>query len=543
MIMKQHWIQKILFGLTVGLTTAIALPVAAAERVSFWYGALQLTLSVDSIATFITEGKVSKDLEFYTQYLRPDDFSTWREFLKTRLDIDPATVAQFTYSPVGEQVLIRLGEVFQIDPRLNGFHALRSALILAAGDRQEGLTILNILRRFPSYNLRLDVGRGLDIANNVSELIQKKGAVVSAIQKTSEREAANFLASSQFNSSSISKDLRQEGTFKWQKRTLDLSDRLRNRNFKTDLYLPISTPQSNQSIPLIIISHGIGEDRESFAYLARHLASQGFAVAALQHPGSDANKFRQYLSGLSTAPEPMELINQPLDVRFLLDELQRSPNLQLNLQRVGLIGHSQGGYAILALAGAKLNFPEVQKACKDDSSLNLALFVQCTALKIPQMDYLLQDPRVKAAIAINPVSSSIFGQQGISQIQVPTMIVASSDDVFTPIVPEQVRPFTYLTQPDKYLVMIENGTHFSVLQPTQSSLQVPIPINIVGSNPELARSYLNALGLAFFQKHLNQDSTYDAYLSPNYVKSLSQSPLNLSLVKVFTADNLAQALR
>jgi predicted dienelactone hydrolase len=532
-IMNKYWFQKILFMFCIGVTNSISLPVVAAERVSFWYGALQFSVSVQSLEIFVNEGKVTGDLGFYSQYIKPDELQTWRGFLQTRLDFNSVILSQFTYSPVGEKILKRLGDIFQTDAQLNGFHALRSSLILSAADSKEGLTILNVLRRFPSHNVRLEINKGFEIANNTAELIQKKGLVVAAIHKVSETESA----SSQNLSGD---DLRKPGIFKSQKQILNLSDRLRNRNFEADLYLP----QSNEPIPLIVISHGIGEDRDSFAYLADHLSSYGFAVAVLEHPGSDAKKVREYFAGLTSSPEPMELINQPLDVKFLLDELQTNISLKdrLNLQQVGLIGHSQGGYAVLALAGAKLDFENLQKDCADNQSLNLSLFVQCDAMKLPERNYALQDPRVKAAIAINPLSSSIFGQAGMSQIQIPLMLVASSEDVLTPVVAEQVRPFAWLTQPHKYLLMIENGTHFSVLQPTKNSLKLPIPVDIIGPNPEIARSYISVMSLAFFRRQLSQDISYDSYLSAAYVKSLSQPPLNLSLVKSFTLDDLAKAL-
>ncbi len=76
--------------------------------------------------------------------------------------------------------------------------------------------------------------------------------------------------------------------------------------------------------------------------------------------------------------EPNEFINRPLDVKFLLDELENrdksDPSIQLNLQQVGVIGQSFGGYTALALAGASLNKEQLQKDCqKLNDSLNVSL--------------------------------------------------------------------------------------------------------------------------------------------------------------------------
>jgi predicted dienelactone hydrolase len=47
---------------------------------------------------------------------------------------------------------------------------------------------------------------------------------------------------------------------------------------------------------------------------------------------------------------------------------------------------------------------------------------------LPDPPVNLADPRIKAAIAINPVDSSMMDQSRLSQIQIPTMIVAGSAD-------------------------------------------------------------------------------------------------------------------
>jgi predicted dienelactone hydrolase len=163
--------------------------------------------------------------------------------------------------------------------------------------------------------------------------------------------------------------------------------------------------------------------------------------------------------------QPREFIDRPLDVKYLLDELERldaaNPNLQLNLRQVGVIGQSFGGYTVLALAGASLNFEQLQKDCKAlEDSLNVSLLLQCRALELPRIQYNLRDERVKAAIAINPITSSIFGKDGMSDIQIPVTLVSSSDDKIAPALPEQIQPFTWLNNPEKYLVLLEGGTHF-----------------------------------------------------------------------------------
>ena len=73
------------------------------------------------------------------------------------------------------------------------------------------------------------------------------------------------------------------------------------RQFEVDLYLP----QNQSAAPVVIISHGWGSAKESFAWLAQHLASHGFAVAVPQHIGSDLKFQRLFLSGMFDEDIPL----------------------------------------------------------------------------------------------------------------------------------------------------------------------------------------------------------------------------------------------
>jgi predicted dienelactone hydrolase len=324
---------------------------------------------------------------------------------------------------------------------------------------------------------------------------------------------------------------------------LTLDDRRRDRRFLADIYLP----RTRTKAPIIVISHGLGSDRTSFEYLAQHLASYGFAVAVPEHPGSSAEQVGALLAGRSYKVEqPTEFINRPLDVKYLLDQLQRldnsEPSFQLNMQQVGVIGQSFGGYTALALAGATLNFGQLHKDCDNlNDSWNTSLLLQCQVLRLPRPQYTLHDSRVKAAIAINPLTSSVFGEASFSKIRVPVMIVSSGSDKVAPALPEQILPFTWLTTPEKYLAVIEGGTHFSTIGETDPTRDPFIlPPQVIGPKPAIARRYMSALSVAFCQTYVAKVSQYRPYLSAAYAQKISQTPLNLSLVQSLSATQLTQ---
>ncbi|MBN4005599.1 alpha/beta hydrolase [Nostoc sp. LPT] len=542
--------KKFLRYLGLGLlsTFLTATPGLGAERISFYYPPFgEFSLSVDSLETFAKEGKIDQDFSFYASRATPEQLAQLRNLLQQRFNVTPTLVSQVTYSPIGEQLVQQLGKLLLTESRINGFYAIRASLILSAADR-EGLTVVNLLRKFPSDTIRVNFTEGLRIVDDLSQLIKRKDEVFASLQK----EAIAQAATSNIDFSQ-KPDLRSPGKFTWQKKSLELNDIRRSRRLPVDIYLPSAGSQNagelfSPPFPLIVISHGLASDRSTFVYLAEHLASYGFAVAVLEHPGSNAERFQLYFAGLAGPPDAAEFINRPLDIKYLLNELQRldksDPTLQgkLNFQQVGAIGQSFGGYTVLTLAGANINFEQLRQDCNpDNSSFNLSLFLQCQANDLPPKNYELKDDRIKAIIAINPIDSSVLGQEGISQIKIPVMLVAGSQDVFAPPVFEQIRPFTWLSDSNKYLALIENATHFSAIaEPTSGNDVLPVPPALLGPDRAAIYSYLNALSVAFLETHLLNRPEYRSYLQPSYATFISKEPLNLSILQSLSVAQFDQ---
>lgn len=294
----------------------------------------------------------------------------------------------------------------------------------------------------------------------------------------------------------------------------------RQRLLLSDIYIP----KTHTKVPVIVISHGLGTDSSNFQYLAKYLASHGFAVILPNHPGSGTQQLRSLLNGSANEiSEAEEFYNRPLDIKYILDRLENDPNFKnrLNLQQVGVIGQSFGGYTALALAGAKINFEQLDKDCNPkrlQQTWNMSLLFQCHALELHGkkygINYNLRDERVKAAIAINPITSSIFGEAGLSQIKIPVMVVAGSDDTVAPALYEQIQPFSWITYSHKYLVVLAGGTHFSTIGDSSNpSNQIPLPSSLVGNDPRQARRYLSILSVPFLQTYVGGMSKYSPYLN------------------------------
>lgn len=144
----------------------------------------------------------------------------------------------------------------------------------------------------------------------------------------------------------------------------------------------------------------------------------------------------------------------------------------------------------------------------------------------------LSDERIAAVFAMNPIISSIFGQH-LSKLDLPVVFVAGSNDLIAPALLEQIMPFTWLTSPNKYLLLIQQGTHFYKESETFSTL--------TGSaNLSLARQYLKVMSLAFMQTYIANESDYRLFLNSSYASFISQRSMKLNLVNSLTEADLTK---
>jgi dienelactone hydrolase len=129
-----------------------------------------------------------------------------------------------------------------------------------------------------------------------------------------------------------------------------------DRPLRTVVWYPavgtIGAPATNAApaagaYPLVLFSHGLGANPESYQSITEWLASAGFIVAAPAYPytNSDASSFN-----------PADLINQPADGSAVIDgllALNATPGDPLaghiDPSRIAAAGHSGGGYTTMGL--------------------------------------------------------------------------------------------------------------------------------------------------------------------------------------------------
>lgn len=503
----------------------------ASDSVLLSYGPLNRAISIDALENFAKTGTQEGILVDLAKYTSPESMQQIRKTLQSRVNFsNVVVVSQFLYTPQGEKLLSRLGQVIRLTPSLSGDKGIRASLILSVSDKQNGLTLINVLRKFPSKEVYLDFQKGLSIVGELDSLIRRSQQALAFVNESAKAEATQYQAKSL-------KNLSQPGSLQWNRLSLEAPSSFSNVQIPFYLYLPKVKVAKSQ--PLVVVYPGLGAGIADFTYLADQLASYGFVVLLPNSPGSDRNNLVALVNGATgTIAAPDTFIRRPGDITDVLNHMERlaksnsSIPKNIDFKKVGMIGHSYGGYATLALvSGGSINFSKLEKTCQSESQWNVSLLLQCEALKLPRQQYKLNDARIKAAIAINPVDSSILGEEEIKQIQVPIMLVGGSADTVAPALEEQIVPFTWLTSPNKYLVLINNAGHTAVsAPPPDNNFKVDLKF-LAGSNPKLAQTYMKSLSVAFFKTHIANQSEYSEYLNPAYIQSISQAASPIGLLR------------
>ncbi|MGE0575532.1 MAG: alpha/beta hydrolase family protein [Reyranella sp.] len=131
-----------------------------------------------------------------------------------------------------------------------------------------------------------------------------------------------------------------------------------------DIPLRIRLPESREPVPVIVFSHGLGGSRDGGREWGEHWASRGFAVIHVQHPGSDEALWKdkpagERFSGLRSGATLQQFLARIADIKFVVADLGRRQSAgdplaaRLNLDRLGMSGHSFGAVTTLFLGGQR----------------------------------------------------------------------------------------------------------------------------------------------------------------------------------------------
>jgi predicted dienelactone hydrolase len=521
---KLSRLQGLLFGISLVLSWGVLIPATfAAETVTIRFGPFQQSVAIADLEKFAKTGRLPKTLQAYEALLTPE----LRGLLNQRLEVDPNFADKFvdeiTLLPQGRQFLTSL------EAAIPGSTIESLQAALSIGLRQvNGLNVVSFLKAYPTENINLDATQLLQLATEFNPNNLQSQALGSLLA----RDLAvknNTPFQPTFNPAATGQEAVEQQTFTFY-------DKQRQRSIPVDISW---SQKTDTTAPLVVISHGFGGNRRFASYLARHLASHGISVAAIEHSGSNSVAITKAAnrSNLATLLPAREFIERPKDISFLLDELgtinAQPGQLQgkLNTDKVTVIGHSLGGYTALALVGAEVNLETVRKFCKTSLSVAEPLgdWLQCAATPLKEKKFRLRDERVKSAIALNPIIGQLFGKKGLSLINKPVLMLTATEDALTPAITHQIRPFTQLRS-EKYLLTAIGATHLSIVDPAyQASEAASITREKRGEEIQPLRQLISGVSLAFIKQLTPEAKIYQQFLTPAYAQYLSTFELPLRL--------------
>ena len=255
--------------------------------------------------------------------------------------------------------------------------------------------------------------------------------------------------------------------------------------------------------PVLMVSHGSGGVRYNQFYLSEHLAAHGYVVLAVQHPGNCWNDN-------ADVGRLINLWNRPKDVSFALTQALREPELaaHMDAERIGVIGHSLGGYTALVLVGAKPDIGKLNAFCSSIRGWFAGRF--CNP-KRPELaawekgkfhDFTqLHDPRFRAAMAMAPGIPMLFDKAAMQSVSAPLLVFLSGKDE---ILDGKQQAYHRSLPPSARVVDLPDAGHFVYIMecPEEVAKRNPPICKDIGTPRTEVHSLLRKEAAAFFDARL-----------------------------------------
>jgi predicted dienelactone hydrolase len=234
---------------------------------------------------------------------------------------------------------------------------------------------------------------------------------------------------------------------------------------------------------LLLLSHGTGGTELGHHSLAQALARNGYLVAAMRHPGD--NWQDQSLPGV---PGGYYFSERPRQASRVIDAVLLDPEWTARIKvdahgpRVGAVGHSAGGYTVLALAGGVPDLARIASHCRTDSDdpVFCSMGRRGTNAETRKISFEgLRDARVRAVAALAP-ASVMFSAQSLATISIPATVYAGDKDTF--LVPRYHAEWVRQNVAKVAYHAVPNAGHYAFMD--TPSMPIPSPDGDLRANPE-----------------------------------------------------------
>lgn len=168
---------------------------------------------------------------------------------------------------------------------------------------------------------------------------------------------------------------------------------------------------AGKRLPLAVLSHGTGGNPAALLTLAGGLARAGYVVVLPEHIGNSISD--NTLDGTVASLE-----NRPRHVKLAIDAVLADAVVGRSIDpaRIAGIGHSMGGYTMLAAAGGKPWTGPRESAGKAPWQVEVTV-----------------EPRIKALVLMAPAAFWYAPPGSLSGVRVPILMLTGELDQITPV--------------------------------------------------------------------------------------------------------------
>jgi predicted dienelactone hydrolase len=137
--------------------------------------------------------------------------------------------------------------------------------------------------------------------------------------------------------------------------------------------------------------------------------------------------------------------------------------------RIGALGHSAGGYTVLALAGGSPDLSRLVSHCTDEAAED-PIFCDLgrrekgspAAPPVSPTSTSLVDPRIRAVVALAPLGV-VFSARSLAEIRIPVAVYEAESDRF--LVPKYHAEWVARNIPNLQMHRVPNAWHFAFIDP------------------------------------------------------------------------------
>ena len=166
----------IILGALAGVMISHQRAIATSKIVIDIVGPIQASIKVQDLRLFAETGKTTKTISqaLGISKVNPNQV---RGFMTLEIEADVVNYGSFLYSNIGLNIIKGVAEVIQTRHNYESDKALRSALILAAADDNR-ISVLEILEKYPTEEMHIDVSKINQIVGKVQETIGNLGEII-----------------------------------------------------------------------------------------------------------------------------------------------------------------------------------------------------------------------------------------------------------------------------------------------------------------------------------------------------------------------------